>query len=69
LVGGCQGIKLSKSSFVLGQMVLMFFKAEKNGVIKQIHNTYAPHSIGVYCMAHHTNLAFQVTLLGLPLVV
>ncbi len=68
-MGGCQGIKLPKSSSALGQVVLMFFKAEKNGVINQIHNTYAPHSIRVYYMAHRTNLAIQVTLLGLPLVV
>jgi hypothetical protein len=32
------------------------FQGTKIGVIKQIHDQYASHSIGVHCMAHHTNL-------------
>jgi hypothetical protein len=32
------------------------FQGTKIGVIKQIHDQYAYHSIGVHCMAHHTNL-------------
>lgn len=32
------------------------FQSTKIGVTKQIHDQYAPHSIGVHCMAHHTNL-------------
>jgi hypothetical protein len=32
------------------------FQGEKNGVIKHIYDTFAPHYIGVHCMAHHVNL-------------
>jgi hypothetical protein len=32
------------------------FQGAKNGVTKYIHDTFAPHSIGVHCMAHCTNL-------------
>jgi len=28
------------------------FQGTKNGVTKHIHDTYAPHFIGVHCMAH-----------------
>jgi hypothetical protein len=35
------------------------FQGTKNGVTKQIHDTYALHSIGVHCMAHCINLAIQ----------
>jgi len=35
--------------------------------MKQIHDDYAPYSIGVHCMAHWMNLAMQ-TLLVFPLV-
>jgi hypothetical protein len=44
------------------------FQSTKNGVTKQIKEFYAFHSIGVHCVAHHTNLVMQ-TLLGLPLVI
>jgi hypothetical protein len=44
-------------------MVLMFFS-----VTKQNCDTYAPHSIGVHCMAHQINLIVQ-TLSGLFFVV
>jgi hypothetical protein len=36
-----------------------FFQGIKSGVIQQIYNVWAPHSIRVHCMAHETNLAVQ----------
>jgi hypothetical protein len=44
------------------------FQGIKSGVTKQIKENYAPHSIGVHCITHHTNLVVQI-LLGLPLVI
>jgi hypothetical protein len=38
------------------------FQGTKIGVTKQIHDNYAPHSIRVHYMAHHTNLAMQILL-------
>ncbi len=35
------------------------FQGTKSGVTKQMKEFYALHSIGVHCMAHHTNLAVQ----------
>jgi hypothetical protein len=35
------------------------FGGTKLGVIRQIFDAWAPHSRGVHCMAHRTNLAFQ----------
>jgi hypothetical protein len=35
------------------------FEGTKNGVTKKIKENYAPHSIGVHCMAHRTNLVVQ----------
>ncbi len=33
------------------------FQGTKYGVTKHIWDDYAPFSIGVHCMAHHTNVA------------
>jgi hypothetical protein len=44
------------------------FQGTKSGVAKQIKENYAPHFIGVYYVAHRTNLALQ-TLSRLPLVI
>jgi hypothetical protein len=35
------------------------FQGTKYGVTKQICDDYASFSIGVHCMAHHTNIAMQ----------
>jgi len=44
------------------------FQGANSGVTKQMKENYAPHSIRVHCMVHHTNLAMQ-TLSGLPLMI
>ncbi len=36
------------------------FQGIKLGVTRQIFDARAPHSIGVHCMAHRTNLAVQI---------
>jgi hypothetical protein len=51
LAKGCQEIKLHKSSFVLGHMVLMFFKAQKM-VLQNKFMTPTPFILLGHCMAH-----------------
>jgi hypothetical protein len=61
--------QITQKLIYFGANGVSVFQGTKNGVIKQIHNTYALDSIGVHCMIHCTNLAIQVTLLELTLVV
>jgi len=35
------------------------FQGTKSGVTKQIVDGWAPHSMGVHCMAHRTNFVVQ----------
>lgn len=32
------------------------FQGTRTNVTKQIHDNYSPNSLGIHCMAHHTNL-------------
>ncbi len=50
----------------LGLTVSTYFK-EPFGVTKQIFDDHAFYSIGIHCMAHHTNSVMQI-LSSLPLV-
>jgi hypothetical protein len=36
------------------------FQGIRLGVTWQISNAWAPHSMGVHCMAHKTNLIVQI---------
>jgi hypothetical protein len=36
------------------------FQGIRLGVTWQIYNAWAPHSMGVHCMAHKTNLIVQI---------
>jgi len=39
---------------------VLVFQGTKSSVTWQIFDAWAPHSIGVHCMAHRTNLAVQI---------
>jgi hypothetical protein len=40
--------------------VFNVFQGTNVDVIKQNHNNYASHFIGVHCMVHNTNLTMQI---------
>jgi hypothetical protein len=44
--------QIAQKPICFGADGVTVFQGTKNGVTKQIHDTYALHSIGVHCMAH-----------------
>jgi hypothetical protein len=66
--GGVSRDQIAYKLICFGVDGVNVFQDTNSGITKQIKENYAPHSIGVHCMAHYTNLVMQ-TLLGLPLVI
>jgi hypothetical protein len=66
--GGVPRNQIAQKLICFGANYVNVFQGTNSGVTKQIKKNYVFHSIGVHCMAHHTNLAVQ-TLLGLLLVI
>ncbi len=50
--GGLPRDQIAQKLICFGVDGVNVFQGTKNGVTKHIHDTYAPHSIGVHCMAH-----------------
>jgi hypothetical protein len=50
--GGLLGNQIAQKLICFGAYGVNVFQGTKNGVTKHIHDTYAPHSTGVHCMAH-----------------
>ncbi len=68
IVGGVPRDQIAQKLICFGANGVDVFQGIKSGVTKQIKENYAPHSIGVHCMAHCTNLVMQ-SLSRLPLVI
>ncbi len=66
--GGVPRNQIAQKLICFGADDVNVFQGTKSGVAKQIKENYAPHFIGVYYMAHCTDLVMQ-TLLRLPLVI
>jgi hypothetical protein len=57
--GGVQRNQIAQKLICFGANGVNVFQGTKSGVTQQMKEFYALHSIGVHCMAHHTNLAVQ----------
>jgi hypothetical protein len=57
--GGVPRDQIAQKLICFGANGVNVFQGTKSGVTKQIKENYAPHSIGVHCMAHRTNLVVQ----------
>jgi hypothetical protein len=56
ICGGVPKNQIAQKLICFGANGVDVFQGIKSGVTKQIKENYALHSIGVHCMAHHTNL-------------
>jgi hypothetical protein len=54
--GGVPKDQIAQKLIYFGVDGVNVCQGTKNGVAKQINDNYAPHYIGVHCMAHCTNL-------------
>jgi hypothetical protein len=57
--GGVPRNQIAEKLICFGANGVNVFQGTKSGVTKQIKENYAPHSIGVHCMSHRTNLVVQ----------
>jgi hypothetical protein len=57
--GGVSKEELSKNLLCFGADGMNVFQGSKTKMTKQIKDSWAPISMGVHCVAHHTNLAVQ----------
>jgi hypothetical protein len=51
---------ISKKLMTFSANGVFVFQSISSGVIRQISNVWAPHSMGVHCMVHITNLVVQI---------
>jgi hypothetical protein len=66
--GGVPKDQIAQKLICFGVDGVNVCQGTKSGVTMQIKDNYAPHSIGVHCMAHCTNLVVYM-LSKLPLVI
>jgi len=57
--GGLSKEELSKKLLCFGADEMNVFQRGKTKLTKQIKDSWAPFSMGVHCVAHHTNLVVQ----------
>jgi hypothetical protein len=55
--GGLNKEELSKKFLCFGANGVNMFQGGKNGMTKQIKESWAPFSMDVHCVTHRTNVA------------
>jgi hypothetical protein len=60
--GGLMKYLISKKLMIFHADGVFIFQGIRSGVIQQIFEGWASHSMGVHCMAHRTNFVVQILL-------
>jgi hypothetical protein len=58
--GGLTKNLMGKKLMTFSAYWVSIFQGIRSGVIQQISKEWVPHSMGVHCMAHRTNLVVQI---------